>query len=334
MTQPITNNEFKNLDKVLYGNLIPWSDNNKPDEKFTSMISEISKVEPEFPVCFEIEFQRTFNQKTKYYQKLIRNQSIAYCNRIHQIINENDNIKAHKYWRNDTLNKKIPSRLKDIGKIIKDWQYLLEYINPRKTSLNIDSDHKTETYIVHFLKLSLMYIYLEVQEMYKFIQDDDLLIEDDFYTQFLYEPVPDSRFIKRVKTISIPTNLKKQNKLTFGFNQPDTSKLKNICRLLNLKIDFLNDDKTSEEDFIEIMTSKNLSDTHVQIHIGCETTQFRYIIDKFIPYFNSLSLINIEKSKLFYSKNGFLITATNLSRNKLKFPKEKETIDNIFKEMQ
>ena len=87
-------------------------------------------------------------------------------------------------------------------------------------------------------------------------------------------------------------------------------------------------------DFIEVMASKDLSSTKKQIHIDCETTQFRYIVDKLRPYFRSLTLTNIEKSKLFYSKNGVLITASNLSRNKHHNPKEKETIDSIFKELQ
>jgi len=68
-----------------------------------------------------------------------------------------------------------------------------------------------------------------------------------------------------------------------------------------------------------------------------ETRLFRYTIDKFQPYFNGLSLANIAKSKLFYSKKDTLITANNLSASNSKSkidPKEKSTIDKIFKQMQ
>ena len=42
----------------------------------------------------------------------------------------------------------------------------------------------------------------------------------------------------------------------------------------------------------------------------------------------------IEKSTAFYSKNGNLITAQNLSAGKVDNPKEKVTIDNILKQVQ
>ncbi len=326
------NNELVIFDQILYGDLIPWHDENKPDEKFSSMIGEVKKTEYNFQPLNEISFQRTFNQKTKYYHKLILTESIAYCNKIHQLINEDKNIKLQKYWRNDTLNKKIPSRLKDIGKIVKDRKYDIDYINPKKASFEIDSDYKTETYILHLLKVALIHIYLKVQELYKFLQDDDLLIEEDFYTQFLHEPIPETLFLKAApQTIVVKPKEVKPKKITFGYNETTTDKLRSICRLLTLKVDFIDEDQTSEDDFIEVMTSKDIATINNKIHLGCETTQFRYIVDKFRPYFSSLTLSNIEKSKLFYSKNGVVITASNLSRNKHHDPKEKTTIDNIFK---
>ncbi len=54
----------------------------------------------------------------------------------------------------------------------------------------------------------------------------------------------------------------------------------------------------------------------------------------FAPYFNSLSFVNIEHSRSFYSKGGTLLKANNFSKAKSFDPKEKATIDNIFKQMQ
>lgn len=322
------------FDEIQYRKLIPWLDENKPDEKFTALLSEIKNIEPEFQPQYEIEFYRPFNHKTKYYHKLIQNASIDYCNKIHHQIIEDDRIKLHKYWRNDTLNKKLPARLRDIGKIIKERQYSLDYTNPHKSSFEIDSDHKTETYILQLLKIALIRVYLEIQNFFQFIPQNDLLVEEDFYTQFLFEPVPSDSSIKKILLVNIISKQSKSIKISFGYNLPTTNNLKNTCKLLTLKIDFLDDNFTSLEDFIEVMTSKDLAQVKKQIHIGCETTQFRYIVDKYKPYFNTLTLSNIEKSKCFYSKNNVLITATNLSRNKHHDPKEKTTIDNIFNQMQ
>ena len=328
----VPNNELTLFDDILYGSLAPWLDKNKPDERFVAKLNEIKKVEPFFPYQYEIEFYRPFNAKTQYYHKLIQNESIAYCNKIFQIVKDDDNIKLLKYWRNDTLEKKIPSKLKDLGKLIKDKQYDLHYIDPKKMSFDVDADHKTEAFVMQLLKVAFIRIFLETQDFFPFIPNEELFIEEDLYTRFLFEPVPKISFLKKVPLpINITSHSITTKKLNFGYKEKTTDRLKDICRLLNLKIDFLNDDLTSEDNFVEVMTSKDLNKISTQIHIGCETTQFRYIVDKFKPYFNSLTLSNIEKSKLFYSKNGVLITATNLSRNKHHDPKEKTTIDKIFK---
>jgi hypothetical protein len=330
-------NEPTLFDNILYNNLQPWLCSNNPDEKFAPLLSEIETIYPESQFMYEIGFYRPFNHKTKYYKKLIINEANSYCNKIINLVNEDKNIKLQKYWINDTLNNKMQTRLKDIGKIIKGKDYQLVYINPRKTSFNIDTEHKTDTYIIQLLKQALIKAYLEIQQPFKKIIADSLLIEEDFYTQFLFEPIPDVKFLKEIPEVVIVEEGEEEfqpKKLSFGYNETSTEKLQNICRLLIIKVDFLNDNLTSEKDFVEVMTSKDLIESDKQIHIGCETTQFRYIVDKLKPLFTDLTLSNIEKSKSFFSKNGVVITASNLSRNKHHDPKQKETIDRIFKEVQ
>ncbi|MBN1185683.1 MAG: hypothetical protein JXB49_25605 [Bacteroidales bacterium] len=331
------NNNPVLFDKILYDKLRPWLKTNNPDEKFTSKLSDIKTVVADYQSFYQMEFYRPFNNKTKYYNKLIINEMFNYSNQIISLINEDKNVKLRKYWLNDTLTKKLATRLKDIGKLIQDKDYSLSYINPHKTSYNIDAEHKTETYIIQLLKLALIKSYLEIQQPFKNLIPDNFMIEEDFYTQFLFEPIPDVKFIKEVPELLIveeKEEIFQPKKLSFGYNESSTEKLLNLCKLLTIKVDFLNDNLTSEKDFIEVMASKDLTGSDKQIHIGCETTQFRYIIDKLKPLFSDLTLSNIEKSKAFFSRNGVLITATNLSRNKHHDPKQKETIDKIFKEVQ
>ncbi|HAZ03026.1 MAG: hypothetical protein A2W90_18385 [Bacteroidetes bacterium GWF2_42_66] len=189
------------FDEILYRNLAPWLEENKPDEKFTALTTEIESVKPEFQPLHEIDFYRPFNDKTRFYQKLIVNESITYCNKVYRLIKENKNIKLHKYWKNNLLDKKLPTRLKDIGRIIREKSYWIDYINPRKTSFDIDADHKTETYILQLLKIALIRVYLEIQSFFSFISKDDILIEDDFYTRFLNEPIPETSFLKEAPKI-------------------------------------------------------------------------------------------------------------------------------------
>jgi hypothetical protein len=200
-------NEPTLFDNILYNNLRPWLSSNNPDEKFAPLLSEIKTIYPESQFLYEIDFHRPFNHKTKYYNKLIINEANSYCNKIINLVNEDKNIKIQKYWINDTLNKKMQTRLKDIGKIIKDKDYQLIYINPRKTSFNIDSEHKTNTYIIQLLKQALVKVYLEIQEAFKSLLANDPEIEDDLYTQFLFESIPEHSFLKEApKVITIESN--------------------------------------------------------------------------------------------------------------------------------
>jgi hypothetical protein len=200
-------NEPTLFDNILYNNLRPWLSSNNPDEKFAPLLSEIETIYPESQYLYEIDFQRPFNHKTKYYNKLIINEANSYCNKIINLVNEDKNTKLQKYWINDTLNNKMQTRLKDIGKIIKDKDYQLIYINPRKTSFNIDSEHKTNTYIIQLLKQALVKVYLEIQEAFKSLLANYPEIEDDLYTQFLFESIPEHSFLKEApKVINIESS--------------------------------------------------------------------------------------------------------------------------------
>lgn len=195
-------NYFSTLDEILYTGLRPWLKANNPDEKFTSMISGINTVNPAFQPQYEIKFERPFNSKTKFYSKLISNETINTCNQLFGILLEDNNPQLIKYRINDTLNKKLKSRLMDIGKLIKNQKFEIDYINPRKTTFDIDQEHKTNTYIFQLLKISFIQIYLEIQDAFKTWIQDELIVED-FYTQLLFEPVPNNSFINKIQIVEV-----------------------------------------------------------------------------------------------------------------------------------
>ncbi len=61
------NNVPEVFENIIHGDLRPWLDSNKPDAKFTPMLSSVKSVNPAYPMLYEIEFIRPFNNKTKYY---------------------------------------------------------------------------------------------------------------------------------------------------------------------------------------------------------------------------------------------------------------------------
>jgi hypothetical protein len=126
----------------------------------------------------------------------------AECVKLIELIREDNNENLIKYWIEDTLNKRIKTRLKDLGKIIKEKDYALTYIDPKNTSFELDQTHKANTFIVQLLKLAYMQLYLEIQDAFSTWIDDKLILED-FYSQLLLEPVPDKHFLKPVQVVEV-----------------------------------------------------------------------------------------------------------------------------------
>lgn len=156
-----------------------------------------------------------------------------------------------------------------------------------------------------------------------------LMEQKEIYTNRFSEKFP-------VITESDDAENKKENdstKLSFGFTG-DAEKLKSVLLQLKNKVELLNEEKTSADELFSVLTSKDLKANSTQIYIGCETVQFRYIIDKLSQHFNNLTPKLIEDTEIFFSKRKKKITAQNLYSNKIGNPKNKDTIDNILKHLQ
>jgi hypothetical protein len=222
--------ESISLDEILYRNAAPWHPENSIEEKFPSLIRELKEVEPAYPFKFNIEFERPISNKTKYYNKRIINEAIETVNQFHQIISNDDNPQIRAFWMNKVLEKKLQTKLKDIGQLIREKDYSLSYIDPKKASFDQDQDHKSNTYVMQLLKTAYIFIYLEIQEAFKQSVNDFLIIEDCF-TQLLKEPIPDKTYITENTVIEIvntqprstTTELRSTSSYSFTYKQYDTN---------------------------------------------------------------------------------------------------------------
>lgn len=190
------------LDKILDYELRPWLAQNSMDDVFASKFRSLKEYIPQQLLQFEIEFYRPFDNKTKYYSRLILNTVKSDFDTLYQTIDEDRNENLIRYYLNDTLNKRLKTRLKDLGELLKKKDYALAYINPKKTSHQLDQAHKANTYIMQLLKLGYMQLYLEIQEAFKDWVDDVFIVED-FYTQLLNEPIPEQLHIRKLQVIEV-----------------------------------------------------------------------------------------------------------------------------------
>ena len=262
-------NQLQILDDILYKGLQPWLPENNPDEKFAPMLSEIKSFEPKIKMKYEVEFFRPFNNKTKYYQKLIFREMNKYCDLVISLIADDSNHQVKKYWLNDTLEKKLKTRLKEIGKLLKERHLDIIYIDPSKSTFDMDANHKTDTYIIQLLKNCLIKIHLEIQDAFLTFREDVMVVED-FYTQLLFEPIPTNSFLKEtlpiltiepVKPIAveipIPAEVKSFNSFTFKKLSKNAESLNDLCNSLK-KNNFIADD-TSTINFKKVFSGKEIT---------------------------------------------------------------------------
>lgn len=194
--------ELKIFDDILNSGMRPWLRHNSVDEAFYSKFHSLKEYSSKHPLHFEVDFPRPFDNKTKYYNLLIRNAIKSQYDIIYKKIDKDQNENLIYYYLDKFLNKRLATKLRDVGILIKQKDYALSYIDPKNTSYQLDQAHKANSYIIQLLKLTLMQLYLEIQESFKEYVKDTFIVED-FYTQFLNEPIPDKLPISKIQILEI-----------------------------------------------------------------------------------------------------------------------------------
>lgn len=354
--------EIKVLDSIMHGALKPWILDTTNTRRFTELVKAAKAASPKTmaelqsqmtalladypqlkkvladttitndrlkPLPYKAALPKYVDPITNFYFLVITAETLRVYNSILLKAASLTELVDIQYQINKVLNSiKVLAKQTAAELIERDFT----------TDPNEQSNHLH--FALHYLKHSLIQLYFSVQHSFENSLQHTTSLED-FYVLDLELPLSS---IQQLEYIGQQEPASKQNEeytesqeaICFGYKD-DIEKLKTVVNQLCYQIELLNDDVTSADELIKAFTAKSILPGAVKIQLGCETKHFRYCIDKFMPYFNSLSLANIEKSKIFYSKKDTLITANNLSasgsKNKIE-PKEKATIDKIFKHLQ
>jgi len=351
---------FKN---IIYGELKPWS-SNAVDEKFyrqnlskdfiqpSKTINSYYKVLKELhrnkPNLFNEDglevymVQKDTDRKTeilhplvkldllepttstqKFYHYLLKNETTRLSNRIFKCINK-EISEIHQKEIVQNVVKSCKDLLLRIGTDQEAFPKtdLTEYVIPQLITSVIRLLKETELLYPHLLQdlpSDKMTIFGELLQ----VDSPDYIIDDR---------TPEFTTVKNILLDIDNFKLEKDGRFSFGFNGVEAN-LKSILFLLQRDIELLNEDNTSADDLFAIFTSKDLKIGAKQIHLNCETTQFSYIVSKLTSHFTNFNPTSIETSSLFYSKKGTPLKRNNLYKNKSKYTKENDTIDNIIKQL-
>lgn len=351
--------EVKILDSIIHGFLKPWKLDTTNTRRFTELVkaakavslntnaallSQLTALLADYPaeqkiltdettidttlepLLCKIDLPKYKDAVTHFYYFIITGETLRVFNAVLQQAANWTELVDIRY---------------QVGKTLTNTRVLAKQVSIELNEQGFAGIPDAQSSFVHFalyyLKHSLIQLYFSVQEQFKSSLQQVTSLED-FYLLDLEEPETN---IVYLEFIAEPndiyqqqnSNITTKDKISFGFTG-DKEKLKAAIIQLCQKIDLLNQDKTSSDELLAVLTTKDLEASTTKIYLACETTQFRYIIDKIALQFTNLKLKAIEKTKAFYSKNGTLITAQNLSAGKVDNPKEKGTIDNILKQMQ
>lgn len=350
--------EIKILDSILHGELKPWKLDTSSIKHFTELVRTAKAVSPttnaellkqlrallaDYPtlqkllaadatsngmalkqLLFNIDLPKGKDPVTHFYSAVITDETLrVYNSFMQQSVNWNDSID-------------IPFQA---GRLLNSLKVLTQQTSAELQERGFTAIPDEQSGFIHFalyyLKHSLIQLFFSVQDSFKGKLTEVTTLED-FYSLDLVEPFSNHVELKYATDVTGQISKEKKGgkeKLTFGFNGKK-DKLTSVINSLCTQIELLKENVSPADMLIQIFLSNDIKPGNVQIHLDCDNKNFRYVIQKFAPYFNSLSFVNIEHSRSFYSKGGTLLKANNFSKARSFDPKAKADIDNIFKQMQ
>ncbi|MUU77509.1 DUF6617 family protein [Winogradskyella endarachnes] len=296
---------------------------NRQEKDFKYLLSDFKLNQKANNAVFKVNFKKPLNAKKEYYQKLIFNETENTVASFAKEFPKNATTPENKYSYTILLNK-FDKYLNDIA----------TYINKRGITSDFNND---DNYIINNLKVSAIRLYAELQGQYGQFSENTKFSISEIAEKYFNDETFDVSLIEKNTTKKVATKttskLKSKPKTSFAFKGKDKSNLLKVLEQLQIKIDLL-ENRTTTKQLLEILTTDDFTSLSFNIYFEANTTAIRYIFDKLKPQFKNLKLSEIERSNKFYTKNDFELTAQNLSSSKQYTFKEKETIDNIFKQMQ
>lgn len=303
----------------------------KTDREYKELINKINtnlkyKTLPLFTIDFS---ERDFGSKRKYYKALIDLETNNLFNNLIEGFPEST-IEVELNFMYQKKFSQFKKYLIDVGSYINNYNY-------RKDTIDQEN-----TFVIQYLKANAIWLFLELQERFSKYGNEEIMTIEEIYKHYFGEDLKQNE-ISKIETKRIEIDVLKPKvksikpatkKVSFGFKHKNKEQLKTILKQLVLKIDLIDENRTSIDDLYFLLTSTDFTAIKTNIYLSCETTQFRYVLDVIKPHFKNLNATSIENIKLFYTKNNIPLKKSNLYKNKVYAPKEKASIDKIINQLQ
>jgi hypothetical protein len=352
--------EIKILDSILHGELKPWKLDTSSTKRFTELVRTAKAVSPttnaelqkqlttllaDYPtlkkwvvpeansnitplqqLLWSIDLPSCGNPITHFYAAVITAETLrVYNSFMQQSVNWNTSID-------------IPFQT---GRLLNSLKVLTQQAVAELQEKGFTTVPDEQSDFIHFtlyyFQHSLIQLYFSIQESFK----DNLAhvtTLEDFYSLDLDLPKVRINELKKMTIVPIEEvkSIAQSNNKPFSFGfKGDEAKLRHLISVLCTHKNLLDEAITKPDDFIKLLTTKDINDKRYKIQIGCETNLFQYIVDKLKITSPKFNYANIGRCNYFFTKNGNPIQASLLSNSKSNNPvpkKTKEEIDKFCKE--
>jgi hypothetical protein len=366
--------EIKILNSILFKELMPWTFDAKGTKAINEKIKKVGSKEPTTEAelvqqlqvlladysdlskwltkqntkgtstlknhCYAIDFPAYSDAVSKFYNAVISLETLRVFNAF--------NTKMQKYSKKVDIVYHTTIALKNIKALTVNT---VKEIKERGFEEAPTEQNNLSHFVLQLLRQHLTVLFFDIQELSIASIDSPTSIEN-FYLIDLNLPKSAANEVKQIsKNIDITNEIlpnkiplnknttSSSPKFSFGWKNGKVSQLQSLFDDLCVDYNFLDEERTTVEVLVKLLTAKEISLNETDIYLGCQTTQFVYIMDNISKHFQRLTPTNIEKSKCFWSKavtnkESTLITAENYFKSRKKNKMKTEIKDNILDTIQ
>lgn len=352
--------EIKILDSILYGELKPWKLDTSSTRRFTELVRTAKAVTP--TTNSELQKQLTTllsdystlqkwldgdaANNTTLLRQLLYTIDLPECSgpvtHFYAAIISAETLRVYNSFMQQSVSWNTSIDIPfQAGRLLNNLKVLTQQTVAELRERNFTTVPDEQSSFIHFalyyLKHSLIQLYFSIQESFKDSLQQVTTLED-FYSLDLQESkvlIKELKKIDIVQSEEVRSIAQSDNKpFSFGF-KGDEAKLRNLISVLCTHKNLLDETVTKPDEFIKLLTTKDIKDKRYKIQIGCETNLFQHIADKLKTTSPKFNYANIGRCNYFFTKNGNPIRASLLSNSKSNNPVSKQTreeIDKFFKE--
>lgn len=205
--------ELNEVEAILFLGKDPKNYAHYPEAWFLEKIKLIKAEKLRYPIQYLPELMKMIHPITHYYQLQIDRDVIKYYNELNHLVAFMEEDKDQAYLVYVALNKYLHDKLNQVAEHMKQLSGSYIDLIPGKGENIADLQQQNEIFIYEYLKLSLVVLYINIQEKFKTLLENPLS-EADLFRIYFNESTPDFTYKKQAPAYQPPLK-KTEEKVVF-----------------------------------------------------------------------------------------------------------------------